>query len=84
MQTDVLCTGGRVFVLGVFFGLLVTIFCASFSLNVLVLRWFTVTSDTSKFPRILRENLFRLAWDYNSASNTVGFLMCAIALYICV
>jgi hypothetical protein len=73
-----------VFVLGVFFGLLVTIFCASFSINVFVLRWFTVTSDTSKVPRILRENLFRLAWDYNTVSNTVGFLMCAIALYICV
>ena len=50
-QTDVLCTGGRVFILGVFFGSLVTIFCASFSINVFVLRWFTVTSDTSKVPR---------------------------------
>jgi large-conductance mechanosensitive channel len=73
-----------VFVLGVFFGLLVTIFCASFSINIFVLRWFNVTSDTSKVPRILRENLSRLAFHYNTISNTVGFLMCAFALYICV
>jgi len=71
-------------VLGIFFGLLSTIFCASFCVNLMTLNFFTVSSDASHIQTMVRQHLYRNAYDFNTVSNVVGYVLCAIALYICV
>jgi hypothetical protein len=76
---------GRILVLGVFVGLLITIIACSFCVNIHTLNHFTVTSDTTKLPnRSVRERLYRAGFDYNTISNVIGYVLCVFSLYIAV
>ncbi len=76
--------GGRFLVLGMFLGLICTIVCATYAVNVFVLFWFTVTSDQSKVPIEWRDKLYQFGWDMNWASNFIGYFFVFFSWYVCV
>jgi hypothetical protein len=78
-------TGGKVFVVGIFFGLMFAIFSACFSLNVYMQYCLTVTPLSFPFfTQELNKFMVNTVVTNFSRSYSIGMFVVLVSLYICV
>ena len=77
-------TGGRVFVLGIFLGLIICILASIQSVTTYLQWCVNAPSDPAIFPNDLYKFMTRTLNYVNDSSWIIGIWSCAFSLYVCV